>query len=199
MKHLAFAFCLALPAPAMAATSFSETDDFPGASLFPTFGGVIAGVLAAGENTIFGALAGQCDVGDCNPPIDTDAQDSLVVELPVGLQIDTISIASLGEGPAGFVYSFAFRDGAGTFNFLDSSLDASETTGNLLAVPLLETIELSIYGQSARESGDFTVNYQVTIGVSESAAPVPLPAAGLFGLGGIGALAALRARRSRSA
>lgn len=198
MKHLALALAVALPAPALAATSFSETDDFPGASLFPDFGGVVAGVLALGENTVFGALAGQCVVGDCNPPIDTDAQDSFVVELPTGLQIDTISIASLGDGPAGFRYSFAFKDSAGDFNFLDSSLGPNDTTGNLLTAPLLDTIELSIYGQSAREEGEFTVNYQVTLGVSETATPVPLPAAGLLGLGGIGALAALRTRRSRA-
>ncbi|MGS4948004.1 hypothetical protein ACVDG3_21250 [Meridianimarinicoccus sp. RP-17] len=158
----------------------------------------MAGVLAIGENTVFGALAGQCVAGDCNPPIDTDAQDSFVVELPTGLQIDTISIASLGDGPSGFRYSFAYNDSAGDFNFLDPSLDANETTGNLLTASLLESIELSVYGQSAREEGEFTVNYQVTIGVSETATPVPLPAAGLLGLGGIGALAALRARRSRA-
>jgi hypothetical protein len=182
------------------AISVTESTDFPNSQSF----GVSAtrlGLLDTGSNTVSGALAGNClneppyGIG-CNPSSGGgDSQDSFIVEVGSGYQIDSLFVTTSNvSGPDAFSASF----GAYTSSFAtvaaDYFLPLGSTTSNLVLTAIGPgEYSLSMFGQTANAEGAYSLDY--TIQMNVSAIPVPA-AAWLFGSGLVGLIGISRRRKA---
>lgn len=171
------------------ALTISESTDFPNSSSFSP-GAFSVGTLDNGLNTISGALAGNCDFGDCNGPSAGDTQDSVLFSIGSGFRLDSIFVTTSNvSGPADFSASFALSDPASSLIFTPS-LPLNTTSGNQLTSVLnAGTYSLSVLGQGASEAGTYALDY--SIGLNVSAVPIP-GAVWLFGSALAGLLAIKR-------
>jgi len=175
------------------AITVSETTDYPNSLSF-TFGTNV-GTLDLGSNFVSGSLAGNCNIGDCNPASGGgDSQDSFLLDVAAGTQITSIFVTTSNvSGPAGFTASFSFRDSVPPTEIFLGSLPLGTTTGDLATAAYgPATWGTSLFGQGASAAGafsfDFTVEYVVTA--------VPVPAAvWLFGSGLLGLIGISRRKK----
>lgn len=173
----------------VSASTVSESTDFPGSSsFFP--GAFSAGTLSNGANTISGALAGNCVIGDCNGASAGDTQDSVLFTIGTGFQLDSIFVTTSNvSGPAGFSASFDLRNPSTNLVFTPF-LPLNTTSGNQLTSLLSAgTYSLSMFGQGASAAGAYALDY--SIGLNVSAVPIP-GAVWLFGSALAGLLASKR-------
>lgn len=182
---------IAIPAFAISVT---ESSDFPNSSGFPGFD---LGTLDLGANTVSGALSSSCLSGDCNQGNGTDSQDSFVIHVGAGNQIDTLLVSTSNvSGPAGFRASFSMRDPSNHTVASNYFLPLGSTTSNLVLAPIGPgQYSLSMFGQAASADGPYSLNYSIAMDVS--AVPEPETYAMFFaGLGLVG-LAVRRRRQTR--
>lgn len=172
------------------ASTVVESTDFPGGSSFGS-GAVSVGTLTLGANSVSGALAGNCVIGDCNGASAGDTQDSFLFTIGSGFQVDSIFVTTSNvSGPAGFGASFSLRDPSTSLIFTPF-LPLSSTSGNQVTSVLnAGTYSISVFGQSATAAGAYALDY--SIGLNVSAVPIP-GAVWLFG----STLAGLLAFKSR--
>jgi hypothetical protein len=155
------------------AIDFPETTDFPN-GISPSDPSV--GTLDPGANTVSGSLSGSCLVNtynaiDCNPGSSAvgDAQDSLVLTVPAGYQITSLTVTtSAVSGPTNFSASMeldTFPVAAVQFTPFLSPLNG--TTVNLLTNPVGPGVYgLSVFGQRAAAIGPFSLSWSVTMNLA---------------------------------
>jgi hypothetical protein len=179
---------------------YAENIDFP-ANASVTIGDIIhIGTLDLGINTVSGALAGSCvsfgGIFDCNVAPVGDTQDSFVLHIANGYQLDSLFVTtSNATGPAGFT---ALLDVFDQFTettgipaiWRDIPLNATST--NQITTPLgAGDYSVSMFGGLSSETGPFAYDYSLEFNVTT----VPVPsAAWLFATGLAGLLARKRKR-----
>lgn len=166
--------------------NFSETvvPDFPGGATFNTSFAYTVGTLGVGSNIINGSLAGNCDSISCNNGLPgEDTQDSFLLNLAPGTQIESVFVATSNvSGPTGFYSSFSL---AGPDTFANnvasiSVLPTNGTTADLISTNVISpgAFNVSLYGQQSSVAGTYSLDYAIQVDV----APIPIPAAAwLFG------------------
>jgi len=188
---------ISLPAHAISVT---ESTDFPNTSSFGGFATDL-GLLDAGINTVSGSLAGNCvdepPYGiSCDPASGGgDAQDSFVVQVGTGYQIDSLFVSTSNvSGPTSFSASFNMRDPSNNYVASNYALPLGSTTSNLVLTPIGPgQYSISMYGQGASAEGPYTLDYSIELNVST----IPVPAAvWLFGSGLLGLIGVSRRRRT---
>jgi acetyltransferase-like isoleucine patch superfamily enzyme len=128
---------------------------------------VSIGTLDPGVNTVAGALAGTCTVGDCNNGLTSgDSQDTFGVTVPAGYQLTAITVTTANvAGPTNFSASIEVRNsGSQVVMFTPFLNPLNGTTANLLSAPLgAGAYGMSVYGQQATVAGAFSLDWSVTI------------------------------------
>ncbi|NDY95011.1 leucine-rich repeat domain-containing protein, partial [Wenzhouxiangella limi] len=165
--RLLLSVALTLIAVPVAALDVQETTDFPGGSSFTS--GVSVGVLDSGLNTISGGLAGNCSNNDCNGASAGDTQDSFLMTVPAGLEIEGLTLTSSGgTGPINELRLMIRNVGS---DLVNESEAVNQTSSNLLtqSIPAGE-YAVSVFGGSAQSAGAFSLNWSLSI--STTADPV---------------------------
>jgi hypothetical protein len=149
----------------VSAISFVESTDFPGGA---SLSNPSVGTLENGANTIAGKLAGNCDVGDCNPGTVAagDTADSFTVTVPDGYRVSTLTVSTSNvSGPTNFSASLEIRGPNGlspTAVFVPFLSPLNGTTANLLTTPLGSGVYvMSVYGQQATVAGPYSLDWQI--------------------------------------
>jgi acetyltransferase-like isoleucine patch superfamily enzyme len=153
---------------ALTAFDFNEPGDYPGSVSFspPPFS-VSAGTLDAGSNTVSGALAGSCNIGDCGFTGSGDSQDSFNITVPAGYQITSLTVSTWSvAGPTGFTATMSVRGPAPSTASVvipTTFLILNGTTGNLVTTAIGPGVyAVSVFGQGASAAGSFSLNWTVT-------------------------------------
>jgi hypothetical protein len=171
-----------------------EGPDFPnGTSFTPPFGRLL-GQLSLGQTTVRGGLNGFAINGDTNPasPNNIDGQDSFLIDIPQGLQLSSISIATrnqqLGNLNALNASLAVARQGQPPDLFESGSLPWAQTFTFTSALPP-QRYAVSVFGQfTPGANGNYSFDYDVTVTVIPTPGTLPL-------LAGVSVLASRRARR----
>ncbi len=182
---------IAIPAFAISvteSTDFPGYPDFPNYSSFPGQPGYDLVTLDLGINTVNGSLASSCSSGSCNQGDGSDSQDSFVIHVSAGNQIDSLFVSTSNVfGPDGFTASFAMDESPDhTPVAWDYYLPLGSTSSNIVLTPIgAGEYSLSLYGQGAFDDGPYSLNYRIEMNVS--AVPEPETYAMLLaGLGLVG-------------
>ena len=144
-----------------------ESEDFPGSSGFGG-GSISVGILDPEGNTVAGMLAGSCEIGDCNGAGAGDTQDSFLVTVPSGLQIESLTVTTANvSGPVGFSATVSLRSPSSTL--IPTTLVVRDgTTANLVTSPIgAGEYSISIFGQQATQAGLFSLDWIISIQVDD--------------------------------
>jgi hypothetical protein len=163
--HSGLLACLSAAVPALA-FDVTEPTDFPGGVSFTS--NPSAGTLATGANTVSGALAGNCVIGDCNGASAGDTQDSFLLTVPAGYQISSLTVTtSAVSGPTNFSASMELRSPSAVVQSTPFLSPLNGTTANLLTAPVgAGTYALSVYGQQASAAGAFSLSWSVAMNLA---------------------------------
>lgn len=196
---VACALALTLGAGSAQAFTISESTDFPGSVDF--VGGTNLGTLDVGTNTVSGSMVGSCEddfTGGivCGP----DLQDSFLVDVGVGTQLDSLILSTLVSfGPEGFIVDFEFDDEGGSLGIQEGTPPEGFSSPNLALAPIGPgTYAVSlIIGTDVFDFGDYEYSYDVEFIVSSTSTTMDMPEPLTLGLFAVG-LAGLGAARRRS-
>jgi hypothetical protein len=179
---------------------YAETVDFPSNGSL-TIGDIThIGTLDNGINTVSGALAGSClswGIFDCNVDSVGDTQDSFVLHIANGYQLDSLILStSNATGPTGFTASLEVWDqlteATGISSIGSGYIPLNATSTNQVTIPLgAGDYSVSMFGGQSSVAGPFAFDYSLAFNVT----PVPVPnAAWLFASGLAGLVARKRKR-----
>jgi hypothetical protein len=181
---------------------YAETTDFP-ASAGVTIGDIInIGTLDNGINTVSGTLAGNCVSWsggfDCNNDPVGDTQDSFVLHIANGYQLDSLfATTSNATGPTGFTASLEIFDQLTALTGISAiwQVPLNATSTNQVTIPLgAGDYSVSMFGGQSLVAGHFAFSYSLEFNVT----PVPVPnAAWLFASGLAGLVARKRKNKNR--
>lgn len=180
-------------------TDFSDTVNFADPSL---------GALDVGSNTVSGGMSGLCE-DQGNIVCGSDLQDTFLVDVGIGTQIDSIVLTSLTlSGPEGFFVDFRFENQGGTINITDGVPPGGFSTPNVIDPPIGPGVPIGpgTYAFSLTidpnvfEEGAYEYTYEVAFTVSSTGTTIEMSeplTLGLFAVGLV-ALGAVRRKPARA-